>query len=345
MDRLRPREIVIPLAVGLAGALIQALFSGPDLIRITVYFFVGLALAGVGLLAYRYLNNRRSRPSLDDLLRAARTEANRRDATATDSRKVEKERIWADVKPEDVIAIDNMDNLTRNERNRLLEPYIGQWFTVDGVVDDVQGTVQDPIVHVYIREREHRVSADFTQEKARASSLRKGVPVRVIGSFNHVQGYIETIYLEAGEFVEIARSVPPQSAAKIQEAQIPMEKLQERIPEAAAPHGIKPADVVVPFQAVVAHDGLRFSGVGLGKTETFRVTKLFGFKWIPNAGIVIGALHGTLNGIPHSWTFDNNMNPYFPAKYGTPPDVPGNYYFTVDNIRAGTAWTITFLYE
>lgn len=33
------------------------------------------------------------------------------------------------------MAIDNMPDLTRNEKDRLLEPYIGQWVRVDGIVE------------------------------------------------------------------------------------------------------------------------------------------------------------------------------------------------------------------
>jgi len=133
---LRAREIVIPLVVGLVVALLQALFSGPDLIRIILYFFVGLGLAGLGLLAYRFLRDARSRVSVDDLVKGARLEANRRETEPALSPKGQKVRIWADVRPEDLIAIDDMKDLTRNERDRLLEPYVGQWFSIDGVVDD-----------------------------------------------------------------------------------------------------------------------------------------------------------------------------------------------------------------
>lgn len=90
-------------------------------------------------------------------------QADLRKTAPVESSKPEKERVWADVKPEDLIAIDNMDNLTRNERNRLLVLNTGQWFTVEGVVDDVQGRADDPTFYVYIREREHRVNRRLQQ--------------------------------------------------------------------------------------------------------------------------------------------------------------------------------------
>jgi len=338
--RMRARDIVIPLVVGLTVAFLQAIFSGPDLIRLIVYFFVGLGLAGVGLLAYRSVSGRRSRTSQNDLIRAGRMEADRRERNTAALPKADHVRSWADVKPEDLLAIDKMDNLTRNERNRLLEPYIGQWFTVEGVVDDVHGRPNDPTVHVYISERDHRVIADFKNDKARASSLRKGLPIRVIGSLHHAQGYIESIYLEDCEFGEIDRSVRPQP-----EPQTPAATAANEKSPVARPPMDKSVEVGAPFGAPVAEHGREFSGVGVGKTQPFRATKRFGFKWSPSAGIVIGALHGTLNGIPHSWTFDNNVNPYFPAKYAPPPDSSGNYHFSIDNITAGTEWTITVLYD
>ena len=322
-------------------ALIQALFSGPDLIRIIVYFFVGLVLAGLGVVGYGYLRERRSHPpSMNNLVRAARMQADLPKTAPVELSKPEKERVWADVKPEDLIAIDNMDNLTRNERNRLLEPFTGQWLTVGGVVDDVQGRADDPTVYVYIREREHRVIADFNKDKIRASSLRKRIAIRVIGSFHHVQGYIESIYLENCEFVEKDRSGAPLRPPEIQEP-----PLSKESPAGVPAHKEKPGQVVDQLDALVAEDGRELYGVGVGKTGTFRVTKNFGFKWVPSSGIVIGGLHGTLNGIPHTWTFDNNLNPYFPAKHAPPPDVPGDYYFSVDNIKPGTRWTITILHE
>lgn len=325
---MKPREVVIPLVVGLAVALAQALFAGPDLIRLIVYFFGGLALAGVGVVLSRAVRERGSHPEMNGLVRAPRMEADRHKTAPVESSTAKNERVWGDVKPEDLLAIDHMDNLTRNERDRLLEPYIGQWLTVDGAVDDVQGKANDPTVYVYIREREHRVVANFKNDKVRASSLRKGIPIRVMGSFHHVQGYIESIFLEDCEFAARDRPTPP----------LPPPAMRESAKE-------KPGDVRAPINAMVAGHGAEFSGVGVGKTETFTVTNEFGFKWTPNAGIVIGGLHARLNGIPHTWTFDNNMNPYFPAKYAPPPDIPGDCYFTVDNIKAGTPWTITILHE
>jgi hypothetical protein len=330
---LKAREIVIPLVVGLAVALLQAVFSGPDLIRLILYFFVGLGLAGVGLLVYRFLRDRTSRVSVDDLRRTARVQAERRDRSQpVTSSAGEKARVWADVKPEDLLAIDNLQNLTRNERDRLLEPYVGQWLRIEGIVDDVQGRPDDAIVFVYISERDHRVTAEFKDEKQRASSLRKGIPIGAIGSFRNAQGYVNTIYLTDCEFAQIDSSVRLKSEPQ---AQKPV-AAQEALPETG---------VVAPFNALLADHGREFSGADVGKTETFRITKMFGFKWSPSAGIVIGGLHGTLNGIPHTWTFDNNMNPYYPAKYAPPPDVPGNYYFSIDNIEPGTPWTITVLYD
>jgi hypothetical protein len=288
--KLRAREILIPLVVGLIVALLQALFSGLDLIRIILYFFVGLGLAGLGLLAYRFVRGARSRVSLDDIVRGARMEANRRKTEPALSPTAQKVRIWADVRPEDLMAIDDMKDLTRNERDRLLEPYVGQWFSIDGVVDDVAGTADRDDVVVYVAEREHRVAAHVKKEKERASSLRKGIAVRIDGSFRSVQGYLKTITLGDCEFVAperrqetiVAKEAPQEAARQVQ--------------------SVEPAKgpAVVPFRALEAEHGTEFSGLGVGKTETFHVTKQFGFRWAPSTGILIGGLHGTLNGnSPH----------------------------------------------
>jgi hypothetical protein len=330
MERLRPREIVIPVVVGLAVAFIQAAFSGADLIRIIVYFFAGIVLAGLALVLYRYGQGRRSRVSTH-----GRIETESRKSTPPVSPKEKLERIWADVNADDLMAIDNMRDLTRNERDRLLEPYIGQWFRVDGIVDDVHGKANEQMVSVYIRERDHRVRAEFKSDKGRASSLRKGIRIYVLGSLRYVQGYLETMALSDCEFAER----PPTARTVVSEppvAEVEPEPLRDEA-QAKTPGS--------PLTKAIARHGTAFAGAGVGRTPTFHVTKQFGFGWTPNRGIVIGALHGTVNEIPMSWTFDNNMNPYFPAKYAPPPDVPGDYYFSVDNIKAGTPWAITVLHE
>lgn len=87
MEPLRPREIVIPVVVGLGVAFIQAAFSGADLIRIIVYFFGGLVLAGLALVLYRYLRGDSSRVSIDAFIKSARMQAESRKSPPLVSRK------------------------------------------------------------------------------------------------------------------------------------------------------------------------------------------------------------------------------------------------------------------
>jgi hypothetical protein len=95
MERLRPREIVVPLLVGLAVAFIQTIFSGPDLVRIIVYFFVGLVLTALFVLLFRYARGRPSRTSINDLGQAARLGAESPKARESPSNpKTERTRAW-----------------------------------------------------------------------------------------------------------------------------------------------------------------------------------------------------------------------------------------------------------
>jgi hypothetical protein len=181
-------------------------------------------------------------------------------------------------------------------------------------------------VIVYVQERDHLVSAYFKDDKDRASSLRKGIEIRVIGSLRVVTGYAGMITLERCEFVELERIAVPPADSPVQATVASVEAETSSRNRAVEP-------------------GTDFSGTGVGKTPQFHIAKTFGFRWTPSDRVVIGGLHGTLNGIQHTWTFDNNLNPYFPAKYAPPPDVPGDYYFTIDNIKPGTPWTINVLYE
>jgi hypothetical protein len=102
-----------------------------------------------------------------------------------------------------------------------------------------------------------------------------------------------------------------------------------------------PSRLPSPSPTPPAQQGPPFSGEGVGQTPTFNATRPFGFKWTPNKGIVMGSLHGTVNGQPWGWTFDNNVNPYYPNN--PPPDIPGDSVFSIDNIAPGTHWTITVL--
>jgi hypothetical protein len=95
----------------------------------------------------------------------------------------------ADLTAEDLIKIERDGELTTTEKNRLLEPYIGQRLKAEGQVDNVWGTAESPVVGVSIIERDHFVDAHFMADKARASLLRKGVAVRIRGELESVADY------------------------------------------------------------------------------------------------------------------------------------------------------------
>jgi hypothetical protein len=322
---VRLREIVIPLVVGLGIALIQAIFTGPDLVRFLVYFLIGLTLATLIVLVFTYASRRVSRVAIG----GASLGENQVSASGiVIERKLK--RSWLNVRAEDLIDIAKMQNLTLAERDRLLAPYIGQWLAVEGPVADVRGTPEGRAITVSIDERNHNVDAHFVQDKVRASSLRKGVSVHVVGQLVSVTG--GGLQISECEFIEQQKtSTPTQIADKASAPLLPPSsaflKTRESAPDKPAQHGTQ------------------FSGIGVGKTPMFHAERAFGFRWTPSNGIVIGAQRGTLNEIPHGWTFDNNLNPYFPAKIAPPPDVPGDFHFTVDNIAKDTPWTITVLYD
>lgn len=326
---LRLREIVIPLAVGLGVALIQAVFTGPDLVRLLVYFLVGLSVATLAVVVFRFASHY-SRRSVDGL-----TVSKFLDAPATPyaiAPNAKGERVWLSIAVEDVIAYEKMPNMTRNERDRLVAPYIGQWVRVAGQVEDVNGTPDKPVVAVSIKERGHHVDAQFTQHKVRASSLRKGVAVQVIGQIRAVFDF--GVQIRDSEFVEPQKSLSPSEIA---------DEATEPVPPAVPSMSDEIRDYLAARE--LPRIVKEFSGRGVGKTSTFQVTRDFGFAWGPKEAIAVAHMHGTLNGIPHSWAFGSNPNPYYPYKFGPPPDAPGDFYFTIDNIRPETKWWITVLYE
>jgi hypothetical protein len=96
------------------------------------------------------------------------------------------ERIYSDATVAYLVGLGRTPNLTGAERARLVEPQVGKWLRIEGVVDDVntyKGFVQvlicseprDPTIPCTV--------AHFNRDIDRAAALPKGARIRAAGRF------------------------------------------------------------------------------------------------------------------------------------------------------------------
>ncbi len=100
------------------------------------------------------------------------------------------ERVYSDATPAELLALGTTPGLTSAERARLLEPHVGKWLRIEGVVDDVNadykvqaGFVQVAI-DVGIDPAKSPILTFFRSDLDRVTALRKGARIRVEGKFS-----------------------------------------------------------------------------------------------------------------------------------------------------------------
>ena len=198
-------EFATGVVVSLAGIGLWALpndtpFIGrPPLFVGWLVIALGLAIVALSI-ATRFevqppLRRKALPPAKQELPRLVRTDSATGPALSAVPVKVpitvprNSERVYSDATPAELLALGNMPNLTSAERARLLEPHVGKWLQVDGVVEDVDTSYRDQsgftsvTIDALANSEMARTLASFLSDLDRVARLRKGGRIRVAGTF------------------------------------------------------------------------------------------------------------------------------------------------------------------
>jgi hypothetical protein len=117
-------------------------------------------------------------------------------------------REFTDATPRDLVKLANTPGLTKVQVSRLLEPHIGKWLAIEGIVDDVSGSSSWAGLNLIDVNGDHTLKAkayfnkkDGAQAYERATALHRGARLRVQGKIDGVAGWGH-ITLDPCEFVE-----------------------------------------------------------------------------------------------------------------------------------------------
>jgi hypothetical protein len=114
------------------------------------------------------------------------------------------ERIYSDATVAYLVGLGRTPNLTGAERARLVEPQVGKWLRIEGVVDDVNAYKSFVQVLICSEPRDPTIPctvAHFDRDIDRAAALPKGARIRVAGRFTGTSNINASVSLDDCELL------------------------------------------------------------------------------------------------------------------------------------------------